>query len=68
MKKNNSLDDSKWRKRKMSISCSEKVIGDFYFLNCLYSFRAENKLKSHGKVYKNKGFCGIKMLWEEDKR
>ena len=46
----------------MSISCSEKVIGDFYFLNCLYSFRAENKLKSHEKVYKNKGFCGIKML------
>ena len=28
--------------------------GDFYFLNCLYSFRTENKLKSHEKVCKTK--------------
>ena len=31
----------------------------FYCLNCLRSFRAENKLKSHEKVWQNKDFCGI---------
>ena len=29
---------------------------DFYCLNCLHSFRTENKLKSHEKVCKNKDF------------
>ena len=28
----------------------------FYCLNCLYSFRTKNKLKSNEKVYKNKDF------------
>ena len=28
---------------------------DFYCLNCLYSFKTENKLKNHG-------FCYIEML------
>ena len=32
-----------------------------YCLNCLHSFRTENKLKSHEKVCKNKHFCGIAM-------
>ena len=32
-----------------------------YCLNCFNSFRAENKLKSHEKVCKNKDFCGIVM-------
>ena len=31
---------------------TSKHDGDFYCLNCLHSFRAENKLKSHQKVYK----------------
>ena len=30
--------------------------GDFYFLNCLHSFRTENKLKSHQKLCKTKDF------------
>ena len=33
----------------------------FYCLNCLHSFRAENKLQSHKKVCKNKDFRGIVM-------
>ena len=37
---------------------------DFYCLNYLHSFRTENKLKFHGKVYKNKDFCEIIMLSE----
>ena len=33
--------------------------GNFNCLNCLRSFRTENKLKSHEKVCKNKDFCII---------
>ena len=38
----------------------------FYSLNCLHSFRAENKLKSLEKVSKNKHFCGIVMPTQKD--
>ena len=41
--------------------------GDFYCLNCLNSFRTENKLKSHEKVYKDKDFSGIVIPSEKDK-
>ena len=61
----------------MTLSCSKKIIciitqnnlknkNDFYCLNCLHSFRTENKLKSHEKVCKNKDFCGIVMPSEKD--
>ena len=40
--------------------------GDFYCLNCLHSFRTENKLNSHEKVCKNKDICGIVMPSEKD--
>ena len=33
---------------------TSKHHGDFYCLNCLDSFRTENKLKSHEKLCKNK--------------
>ena len=39
---------------------------DFYCLNCLHSFRTENKLKSHEKSCKNKDFSGIVMPSEKD--
>ena len=35
--------------------------GDFYCLNCLHSFRTENKLKLHEKGYEDTEFCNIKM-------
>ena len=35
-------------------------------MNCLHSFRTEDKLKSHEKVCKNKDFCGIVMPSEKD--
>ena len=41
------------------ISVTSKHKGEFYCLNCLHSFRTENKFKSHEKVCKNKDFCGI---------
>ena len=72
----NSLNDSKQRKRMLALPCSKETTllrgikskhhGDFYCLNCLHSFRTENKLKSHEKVCKNKDFCGIVMPSEKD--
>ena len=38
-----------------------KYKGDFYCLNCLDSFRTENKLKSRKKVCKSKDCCGTVM-------
>ena len=46
---------------------TSKHHGDFYCLNCLHFFRTESKLKSHGKVCKNKDFCGIVLPSEKDK-
>ena len=45
---------------------TSKHEGVFYSLNCLHSFRTENKLKSHKKVCKNKDFCEIAMSSETD--
>ena len=36
-------------------------------MNCLQSFRTENKLKSHEKVCKNKDFCETVMSLEKEK-
>ena len=46
---------------------TSKGHGSFHCLNCLHSFKSENKLKSHKKICKNKGFCGIVMPSEKDK-
>ena len=35
-------------------------------MNCLHSFKTENKLKSREKVCKNKDFCGTTMPSEKD--
>ena len=56
----------------MASSCIKKISallreitsknnGDFYYLNCLYSFRTKNKLESHKKVCENKDFCNVIM-------
>ena len=52
---------------KLLIGITSKHHGDFYCLNCLHTFRTENKLKSHEKVCKNKDFYGIVMPSEKDK-
>ena len=36
-------------------------VGNFYSLNCLYSFRAKNKIESNKKVCENKDFCCVVM-------
>ena len=61
----------------MTLSCTKKTLciikknnikhhGDFYCLNCLHSFRTENKFECHEKVCKNKDFFGIVMSSEKD--
>ena len=60
----------------MGLSCTKKSFalllgitskhkGNFYCLNCLHSFKTENKLKSHEKVCKKKDFCEIVMPSEK---
>ena len=49
------------------LGITSKHKGEFYCLNCLHSFRAENKLGFYEKVCKNKDFCEIVMPSEEDK-
>ena len=74
VKSKNSINDSKRRKKRMALSCSKKLSallhgiiskhkGDFYCLNCLHSFRTENKLKYHEKVC-----ILIKLQWHEKRR
>ena len=52
--------------KKLFTLLTSKHQGDFYCLNCLHSFRTENKLKSHEKVCKNKYFCGTAIPSEKD--
>ena len=40
--------------------------GYSYCLNCLYSFRTKNELKSHEKLCKNKDICGIALPPQKD--
>ena len=46
---------------------TSKHHGDFYCLNRLYSFAAENKRESHTKVCVNKDFCNVVMPSEDTK-
>ena len=39
---------------------------DFYWLNCLHSFRTKKKFKSHEKLCKKNVFCGIVMPSENN--
>ena len=45
---------------------TSKHHGELYCLNCLDSFRTENRLKSYEKICKNKDFCRIAMPSEKD--
>ena len=57
----------------MALSCSKKKLsslltgitskyyGDFYYLNCLHSFRTKNKLELHKNACENKDFCNVSM-------
>ena len=56
----------KWRHLVVKISfllrgITIKSNGCYYFINCLHSFRIENKLKSHENVCKNHDYCYLEM-------
>ena len=62
----------------MTLSCCEKFIsiirgvtsnhdGEFYCLNCFYSYITENKLKKHEKVSDDHDYCYIEMHNEFNK-
>ena len=35
--------------------------GDFYYLDCLHSFRTDNALKKHQRLCNNHDYCHIEM-------
>ena len=39
--------------------------GDFYCLGCLHSFRTDNALKKHARLYENHDYCEIVMPTED---
>ena len=41
--------------------------GDFYCLNCFCSYRTENKLKKHKKVWENDDYCYVEVPEEGNK-
>ena len=36
-------------------------VGDFYYLNCFYSYRTKNKLEKHKKICENLDYCHVEM-------
>ena len=43
------------------------IFFNFYSLNCLHSFATTKKLKLHEKVYGNKDFCDVIMVFKDIK-
>ena len=41
--------------------------GNFYCINCLHSFRTENKLKNYYNLCKNHDYCYVEVLKEDNK-
>ena len=41
--------------------------GDFYCLGCLHSFRTDNALKRHERLYDNNDYCYVKMPTKDKK-
>ena len=63
---------------KMALSCSKKMSallrgvtlkhdGDFYCLNCFYSYSTEKKLQKHYSASKNHDHCYVEMPKEDSK-
>ena len=46
---------------------TSNINGDFYYSNCLHSFRTKTKLGSHKKVCEKKDFCNVIMPFEDTK-
>ena len=46
---------------------TSKHNGNFYCLNCFYSFRTENKLKKHKNVCEDHDYCYVEMPKKDNK-
>ena len=46
---------------------TSKNYSNFYYVNCLRSFKVKNKLKSLKKICENKDFCNIVMPSKDTK-
>ena len=40
--------------------------GDFYCLGCLHSYRTDNALKKHERLFNNHDYCHVKMPTDDD--
>ena len=66
-------DDKKWHYlavKKLSAlfrGITSNNNGNFYCLNCFCSYRTENALKKHKKVYENHDYCHLEMSEEDNK-
>ena len=60
----------------MALSCGKKLYalfegktsnhkGDFYCLNCFYSYSTKEKLKKHKNVCQNQDYCYVEMPKED---
>ena len=59
-------DGEKWHYLAVKLSALFRGItsnnnGDFYCLNCFCSYRTENKLRKHKKVFENHDYCYVEM-------
>ena len=41
--------------------------GDFYFLNCLHSFRTDTAFKKHERLCENNDYCNVEMTTQFNK-
>ena len=46
---------------------TSKHVGDFYCLNCLYSYSTKNKLEKHKKVCEDHDYCYVEKPKENNK-
>ena len=73
MKSGPTFDGEKWHNRPItSLSRLLRVMtsnrhGDFYFLNCIYSFSTDDKLKNHEELCDKHDHCCIEMPKEGKK-
>ena len=42
--------------------------GDFYCLDCLYSFQTDNALKTHERLCDNNDYCHLEMPTEDNNK
>ena len=47
--------------KSLSRGITSNHCGDFYYLNCLHSFKTDNALKRHERLCDNNDYCNVEM-------